>query len=444
MRERKHYAVVGLGETGWSCVKYLQSKNALVDVFDSRTNPPYLKLCQEMFPQVRVIAGRLSYDDFSSVTHVVMSPGVDLRNPFWLALKNKKVFLSDYDLWVSEQPAKKIIGVTGTNGKSTVTDLIAHMGRVSGLNSIAVGNIGLPVLDTLDDGPYDLAVVECSSFQLDLSQPIAWDAAIFLNISDDHMDRYDTWCDYLCAKKKVYKSCSCAVIDADQENLWRDCSFNKNISYSIKNDQADLFFDGDTYFLPNNMHIKASDICLSLQKFPQNVMAALSAASALNLSMQSCFGALKTFKALPYRLDFVGHFSGVRWYNDSKATNIGAAVAAILQVYKDTLGQVIWIAGGQGKGADFSVMTDAIEKHIDMVILYGEDALSIARCIHETPVLLVSSLGQAIEKAHVLANKDDSVLFSPACASFDAFKDFEDRGAFFNKKLTSLTFHELL
>lgn len=437
----QHYVVVGLGKTGWSCLCYLKQAGHHVSVTDSRERPPMLVSCQREYPEVMLALGEFSSTLLATATHIVLSPGIDTRSSRWQKLKEQgKIFLSDMDLWAAQSPARYLIGITGTNGKSTVTQLLADMCQRAGMKAIAMGNIGVPVLDTLSDGPFDVAVVECSSFQLEINQTIHWHASVLLNISDDHMDRYNTIDDYISAKLRIYTYCRHPVIDADQPQYSENLSLPDVVYYSSKEMASTVYFDSSEQVIvcDGNVLMPWSSVSQDLQFFPSNVMAALALAHTLLLPQQACRDAIMSYQGLPYRLKHVADHLGVAWYNDSKATNIGAALAAIKNVSRSCHGQLIWIAGGQGKGADFSSLQISARQYVATAIVFGEDALLLAKHLEGVTVILVDSLQAAVEQAANLARAQDVVLLAPGCASFDLFENFEDRGYVFDQLVASV------
>jgi len=428
--------VVGLGKTGLSVVRYLRALGEAVIVVDSRDIPPGLNALKSNYDDVELHTG--AFDDalFINAHRIIVSPGVALSEPALLeARKNNIEIIGDIDLFAHEVEAP-VIGITGSNGKSTVTTLLALMAKQAGLKSIASGNIGLPVLDSLDDD-VDLYVLELSSFQLETLQNLPMKAAVVLNISADHLDRYESLASYAACKQLIYENANTLVLNKD------DALANKINKKSAKQLSFTLAVPAETEFgvcgknlcFGQQKLIAIDDLKIKGQHNLQNALAALALGFAIGLPMNDMLAALRKFKGLPHRAQFVAQINGVNWVNDSKATNVGATIAALLGLP----GKHVLIAGGVGKGADFSVLSDAVKNHCRAVVLFGEDAELIQSVLPQMiPVKRVLDMRAAVAAAEALAQSGDNVLLAPACASFDMFENFEQRGDAFIKEVEAL------
>ncbi len=425
--------VVGLGLTGLSCVRYLLAQGIRPLVFDSRLQPPGLAELQQLDSSLVTQFGPFEPAALLGMDVLLLSPGIDPRTPAIQLAKDADIpVLGDIDVFAYhvKQP---IIGITGSNGKSTVTRLTGELLTEAGLRVAVGGNIGVPVLDLLQQ-PADVYVLELSSFQLDLCQALTLQAATILNISDDHLDRYGSMYAYSQSKHQIYRHTQWAIWNRDQgitapHQLPLDQQLTFGSDYSDQSapalfgierhqDQAFISYGGKPLLAANELQITGMHNLL-------NVQAALALVHALGVDIHSCLPAARRFQALPHRCQLVGEWRGVRWVNDSKATNIGAAEAAINGVRELVPGQLIVVAGGDGKGQDFSSFRTTLMK-VDTLILFGKDADRIAPFHHH--VVRVTDLAEAVQQAHKLATAGSMVLLSPACSSLDMFRNFEHRG----------------
>lgn len=428
--------VVGLGKTGLSVVRYLHALGEAVIVVDSRDIPPGINILKADYSDVELHTGAFDASLFTNAHRIVVSPGVALAEPALVAArKNNIEIIGDIDLFAHEVKAP-VVGITGSNGKSTVTTLLALMAKQAGLNSVASGNIGLPVLDSLDDD-VALYVLELSSFQLETLQNLPMKAAVVLNISADHLDRYENLAGYATCKQVIYDNAEVLVI-------------NKDDALASQTNRPAAKQIGFTLDLPaeNEFGLCETSLCFAQQKLIaidelkikgrhnlQNALAALALGRAVGLPMSDMLSALKQFKGLPHRAQFVAQINGVNWINDSKATNVGATIAALLGLP----GKHVLIAGGIAKGADFSELTEVVREHCRAVVLLGEDAEKIQAVLPEDmPVKRVVDMRAAVAAADALAQPGDNVLLAPACASFDMFENFEQRGDVFIQAVEAL------
>ena len=344
-----------------------------------------------------------------------------------------------------------VIGITGSNGKSTVTTLLALMASQAGMNAVASGNIGTPVLDALDDD-VDLYVLELSSFQLESLQRLPMKAAVVLNISADHLDRYENITAYALSKQVIYENAEVLVLNKDDTLASQlNASVDNQIRFTLNAPQESEFGickaevsgdgrqkeDGPTDYLCFGKQplIAVDQLKIKGLHNLQNALAALALGHATGLAMADMLNTLKEFKGLAHRTQFVAEISGVNWINDSKATNVGAAIAALVGLP----GKHVLIAGGEAKGADFTELAGIVKNHCRAVILMGKDAASIKAVLpEEVPLVMVTSMQAAVVAAQSMAKTGDNVLLAPACASFDMFDNFEQRGDVFIESVEAL------
>jgi len=424
--------VFGLGATGYSVVRYLRARDIQVSVMDSRKTPPLMRQLSKNYPGVDCHFGAYEPSLIEGIALIIASPGVSLNLPILQRAKqNGAHIIGDIELFVQES-SKPLIAITGSNGKSTVTSLVGHMCRSAGLKPWVAGNIGVPALDALTDQvDYDLAVLELSSFQLETTRHVPAMAAAILNISADHMDRYDSMGDYVLAKARILRGADQAVLPRHDDRLSQITSAGKSLKFALDEPANDSEFgvrrmSNYRWLMKGDQRlIKLRDIPLIGLHNVKNVLAAFALVDFLELPLKSLVSAVSSFTGLAHRMQTVCVGSGVTWVNDSKATNIGATSTALKNLEKE----VIWIAGGQGKGADFSELRDAITSNIKMLILLGEDADQIERALTDLlPIKRVNDMREAVEYAGEHAQDQSIVLLSPACASFDMYESFEHRG----------------
>lgn len=429
--------VVGLGATGYSAVRYLHARGLDVVVIDSRKAPPLLGQLQTMFPDVAVRLGDFADQELDSQRLIVASPGVALSEPM---LRNAKragaTIVGDIELFLQENE-RPVIAITGSNGKSTVTSLVGEMCRCSSMQPLVAGNIGVPVLDALTDAiDYDIAVLELSSFQLETTTQVTAEAAAILNVSADHMDRYDSMGDYLLAKARILRGAKRAVVPRHDEQLNQITKVSSSLSFDLDEPSNDSEF-GVIRHSNYRWLAKGSERLIKLRKIPlvglhnvKNVLAAFALVDFLQLPKEGLVVAIESFKGLPHRMQTVHKSDRITWVNDSKATNIGATSTALRNLEQD----VVWLAGGQGKGADFNALRDAISSNIKQLILFGEDAEKLERALTGLlPIRRASGMQEAVQMAQKTATENSIVLLSPACASFDMYKNFEQRGDDFTR-----------
>jgi UDP-N-acetylmuramoylalanine--D-glutamate ligase len=439
--------VLGLGDTGLSMAKWLARRGASVRVADTRTEPPRLAELKRSLPAVPAYCGPLQHEMLAGVDFIAISPGVPLAEPnVQRAIAAGARVVGDIELFAQAEADRRpqIIAVTGTNGKSTVTSLVGAMARAAGADCEVAGNIGPAVLDALmrreDTGqPAALWVLELSSFQLETTTSLAADAAAVLNITEDHLDRYLGIDDYARAKARVFSGAGVQVLNRDDpRSLAMALPGRKTISFGLyapqrAEDWGLLERGGEPWFAQGAKALLAvREMKLAGLHNAANALAALALCRALDLPLQPLLAALREFKGLPHRVELIGEANGVRWYDDSKGTNVGSTVAALTGLaQRDT--KVVLIAGGDGKGQDFSPLRNAVERSARELVLIGRDAPLIEAAVAGSgaPIRRAASMEQAVALAAHAARPGDAVLLSPACASFDMFRDYRHRGEVF-------------
>ena len=429
--------VLGLGDTGVSCIRWLSARGARIRAADSRAVPPGLAQVRSRYPQVEAVAGKFGEALLEGVDTVVASPGVALREPVLAAAAARGLpVVGDVEIFAREVRAKgnaRVIGITGTNGKSTVTALAGEMGRVAGLRTVVAGNIGLPVLDALDEHEdAQLYVIELSSYQLETTSSLALEAAAMLNLTQDHMDRYDSMAGYARAKERIFRHADRRVVNRD--DAWsRAMGDASSFSFGLAEPRNDNEWGLDatrTRILRGKDEVlELGDMALTGLHNAANAMAAHALGTALELPPWALTQALREFAGLPHRVELVARAKGISFYDDSKGTNVGASVAA-LEGFRE---RVVLIAGGDGKGQDFAPLLPAVKAHARAVVLIGRDAPALAAVLvdADVPLANATSMEEAVEASYALAHKGDAVLLSPACASFDMFRNYEHRGDVF-------------
>lgn len=430
--------VVGLGKTGLSCVRYLVSQGDQVAVTDSRMQPPGLKEFKDVFPDVPLSLGKFDEQLLNKASELVVSPGVSVGEPsIAKQLKRHIPIVGDIELF-AKATTKPVVAITGSNGKSTVTSLVGHLANQAGLNVKVGGNLGVAALDLLDDFNADLYILELSSFQLETTFSLKCLSSVNLNISPDHMDRYHCLEEYINAKLRVYQNCQNPIINLDDPQSYKSFNFkNQTVGFTLHEPLEGMYglrqVSGETYLALGGENLcRAKDLTLKGYHQYANVLAALAIGRAIGLSLDSMLRALPSFKGLPHRCQWVAKINDIDWYNDSKATNVGSTIAAIEGLGSEIKGKIVLLAGGLGKNADFSKLYHPVAKYVRTLVLYGKDKDHIAAPLNgATSVLFAKDLPGAVNVAKENAMRGDAVILSPACASFDMFRDFEHRGEVF-------------
>ncbi len=430
--------VVGLGKTGASCVRFLARRGDRIGVTDSRSAPPGLAELGKLAGSLDLRLGGFDLSLLKGASQVLMSPGISLNEPIAQTARAQGIdVLGDVELFAREVKAP-VIGITGTNGKSTVTTLVARFAAAAGRRVLAGGNLGEPALDLLQQPRPDLYVLELSSFQLETTTSLVLQAAVVLNVSADHLDRYESVQAYARAKGRIFAGASTAVLNADDPWVlaMRDQANRgdavRSMTFSIEHQNADfsLLREGARIFLARHGE-KLLDVArmkISGLHNAANALAALALGEAAGLPMPGMLQALETFPGLAHRSSWVADVAGVRYIDDSKGTNVGATKAAVAGM----AGPLVVIAGGEGKGQDFTPLADAFRGKVREAVLIGKDAPAIAAALTGVcDVRRANSMEQAVTEAARVARPGDAVLLSPACASFDMFRDYGHRGDVF-------------
>lgn len=438
--------VIGLGKTGLSCVRYLRGLGYKVAVNDTRDNPPNLAELQAEFPDVEISLGKLDEHLLLKAHEIIASPGISINEPELLSARLNAgiAVIGDIELFCRAVD-KPIVAITGSNAKSTVTTLVGLMAENAGINVAVGGNLGTPVLELLNQ-PADLYVLELSSFQLETTHSLRAAAAVVLNISEDHMDRYANMQEYHKAKHRIYRNCHFYITNR-QDLLTVPLLPEAIPNTSFGLDKPDLNTygvireQGKSYLAKGQAKLLATDeMGIFGEHNVANALAALALGEAVNIPMAAMLQTLKEFTGLKHRCQLVTKHQGVAWYNDSKGTNVGATLAAINGLGAAIRGKVLLIAGGVGKGQDFSPLSPALAQYGKALILLGEDADKIDQAVKaDVKKVHVSSLVDAVKQAQQLASEGDAILLSPACASFDMFKHYEDRGEQFVVAVKNIT-----
>jgi UDP-N-acetylmuramoylalanine--D-glutamate ligase len=428
--------VVGLGKTGASCVRYLAKRGDHVSATDSRSAPPGLAELGDLAAGVELRLGGFDLSLLEGASRLLMSPGVSLNEPIAREARERGIdVLGDVELFARAVKAP-VIGITGTNGKSTVTTLVARMAAAAGRRVLAGGNLGEPALDLLEQPKPDLYVLELSSFQLETTSSLVLQAAVVLNVSADHLDRYPSIEAYARAKGRIFAMAQAVVLNADDP--WVMAMRNQagesahTVTFSIERDDTDfsLLRAGGKVFLA-----RGREALLDVQRMKisglhnaANALAALALGEAAGLPMPAMLAALESFPGLPHRSSWVADVAGVRYVDDSKGTNVGATTAAVAGM----TGPLVMIAGGEGKGQDFAPLAEAFRGKVREAVLIGTDAASIAAALKGVcPIRNAGSMEDAVAQAKRVARPGDTVLLSPACASFDMFRNYGHRGDVF-------------
>ncbi len=427
--------VLGLGATGLSCVRHLSAQGYRVRVADTRDVPPMLTSLRTEFPGVPVETGPWNAGLFRGESLLVVSPGLSLRNPaIAVAVAAGTTAVGDIELFARTATAP-VIAITGSNGKSTVTTLVGEMCRAAGLDTAVGGNIGTPALDLLRQPEPDVYVLELSSFQLETTYSLNVRSATVLNITPDHMDRYTDIEEYATAKERIFRGDGTMVLNRDDSRVMAMARADRQtLCFGLMPPRDDrdygLVRKGNEEWLARGARLlmPVSEIRLAGRHNVANVLAAAALVNGLNVPFDAMRRALGQFGGLHHRTELVGRHNGVLWINDSKGTNVGATVAALNGMDRP----VILIAGGDGKGADFSLMRDAVKRQVRGLVLIGRDASMLADALGDVvPVTWATDMSDAVQKAAGLARPGDAVLLSPACASFDMFRNYEHRGDVF-------------
>lgn len=425
-------AVIGTGITGLSVARFLARHNEAFVLLDTRLSPPNLAEVQAEFANVQLELGELNPETLLHCDEIIVSPGVAVETPAIAAAKDAGIpVVGDIEIFVRYAKAP-IVAITGSNAKSTVTTLVGEMAAQAGIKVAVGGNLGTPALELLADD-VELYVMELSSFQLETVTKLNAKVATILNISADHLDRYADMRAYILAKLRVYFGAEHIVVNRNDVLTSPPLGVNvKPIYFGGKADFGSFGLieeNGETYLAHHlTPLLPARELNISGKHNIDNALAALALGYAAGIPMTAMLTTLRSFRGLPHRCEFVASIEGVDFYNDSKGTNIGATIAAITGLARSPA-QLIVIAGGEGKGQDFSELKNVLANNTCRLVLIGRDAPVIAEAVAGVVAIdFAQSMADAVAKAFALAERGDAVLLSPACASFDMFKNYEDRG----------------
>ncbi|WP_404374800.1 UDP-N-acetylmuramoyl-L-alanine--D-glutamate ligase [Vreelandella aquamarina] len=434
--------VVGLGLSGQAICRHLARQGVPFMVADTREKPPGLEAFRQTYPDVQVHCGLLTSLDLRQAYEVVVSPGVDPRTPGLEGLLERHNPATGEPMLVGEIALFKrvvkapIAAITGSNAKSTVTTLLGEMAAEAGVNAAVGGNLGTPALDLLAQNPTaDLYILELSSFQLETTPYLGAASVAFLNLCDDHLDRHGDLAGYRRAKQRIFIGAEHAVVNADDPQTCPEQPVERIERFSIHAPDDEeawgLVEEQGRWWLMqgNTPWLAADELRMAGQHNYTNALAALAMGRALGFGQAGMCNALRRFAGLPHRSETIAELNGVRWVNDSKGTNVGATLAAINGIGAALQGKLILLAGGVGKGADFSPLAPPLANCARAAILFGVDAPRLAQALEGfLPVERVDHLSQALEAAFAMAEPGDCVLLSPACASLDQFANYQARG----------------
>jgi UDP-N-acetylmuramoylalanine--D-glutamate ligase len=422
--------IVGLGRTGVSCARHLAARGHRLVVTDSRESPPGLAELRRLVPEAATSLGRFDPALLDGADQVVVSPGVPLSEPFLRQAAARGLDLvGDIELFAREAGGR-VVGITGTNGKSTATTLVGEFAKAAGVEVRVGGNLGEPALDLLAGPPAAMYVLELSSYQLETTHSLQLEAAAVLNVTPDHLDRYRDLAEYAAAKARIFERASTAIVNLDDDIVVRmPRPAQRRVGFSLRRRDADfrlLTRAGKAWLAAGGDPLMPLDeLRLPGRHNAANALAALAVGSVVGLPRDAMTGVLRRFEGLPHRAALVRRWRGIDWIDDSKGTNVGATVAAIAGLP----GPLVLIAGGEGKGQDFSPLAAACRRKVRHAVLIGRDAPQIAAAIGgSTVVSRADSMASAVAVAASIARAGHTVLLSPACASFDMFRDYADRG----------------
>ncbi|MCE5181072.1 MAG: UDP-N-acetylmuramoyl-L-alanine--D-glutamate ligase [Betaproteobacteria bacterium] len=444
----KKVLVVGLGDTGLSMARWLDRQGAVVAVADSRDKPPHAARLQAELPGAPLFTGTFRGEVFHNADLLAVSPGVSLREPLIAqAIANDVPVVGDIELFAQAigslrtEHDTRVLAITGSNGKSTVTEMVGAMCRSAGLRTVVAGNIGLPVLDALaeleqrDEMP-DVFVLELSSFQLETTQSLNPAAATLLNVTEDHMDRYADLDEYVAAKVRIFAGSGAQILNREDRYCLAMAKPGRTVATfgldaPVKSGDWGLLKDKDGLWLAQGDKplMAVADLPLAGLHNAANALAALALCRAIDLPFQPLLEALREFKGLAHRVELVAEIKKVKFYDDSKGTNVGATVAALNGMAQ----KVVLIAGGDGKNQDFSPLCPAVAAHARAVVLIGRDGPQIGEALAGcgVPLLSATDMDAAVKLGFEQAQAGDAVLLSPACASFDMFRNYEHRAQVF-------------
>jgi len=452
--------IIGMGQTGLSCARFLTAKGLSFDLCDTRELLPNQADIESEFSQCQIFNGELDAELLAQYQELIVSPGIAISEPAIVsALKQGSRVRGDVDIF-AEYVTKPVIGITGSNGKSTVTTLVGEILAAAGHKPAICGNIGIPVLDVLlNDDDYHCYVVELSSFQLETTHHLAAEVACVLNLSEDHMDRYDSMLAYHQAKHRIFQGCR-SIVTNREDTLTQPLvstsmpkkSFGLNMAsnpvaaknqYAIAQVETAAGLSAESLMFEQQPIFPVAELKIKGRHNQLNALAAIalveSLPAAFAVSSDQLQQALSDFTGLPHRCAWVAEYEGIEYFNDSKGTNVGSTLAAIGGLASENSKKIILIAGGVGKDQDFEPLADACQKSVKQVQLFGRDAELIASRLESACSLeIVETLAQALAQAQQVASAGDVILFSPACASFDQFTNYVKRGEAFEQLVVEI------
>ncbi|KPQ26601.1 UDP-N-acetylmuramoyl-L-alanine--D-glutamate ligase [Halomonas sp. HL-93] len=441
--------VVGLGVSGRAICRHLARLDVPFMVADTREEPPGLAAFRDAHPEVVVHCGPLEVLNLEAAEEVVISPGVDPHHPVLAPLAGHLNPCTGDPRLVGEMALftratrAPIAAITGSNAKSSVTTLLGKMAQASGVNAAVGGNLGTAALDLLAQQPdAELFILELSSFQLETTPCLGAKVAAFLNLSEDHLDRHGDMQGYRKAKQGIFRGAQHAIVNADDPMTFPSHPPAKLTRFGHQppsgNDWGLAYQQGRLMLMQGaTPWLDADQLAMVGRHHYVNGLAALAMGDALGFDPAAMCEALKAFKGLPHRSEFIAELNGVKWVNDTKGTNVGATLAAIEGIGTGLTGQLILLAGGVGKGADFAPLAEPLRRAARCVVLFGQDALRLEDALAgHVETRLVPDLAHAMEEAYALAQPGDCVLLSPACASLDQFANYQARGDVFRDWVT--------
>lgn len=438
--------VLGLGDSGLSMARWLHARGARVSVADTRTQPPHAAALARELPEITIVCGGFKASGLQVAELIAISPGVDRRTPeLAAAIKRGTPVAGDVELFAQALPQMKsmprVIAITGTNGKSTVTQMAGDICAAAGRRTVVAGNIGTPVLDALGEieragSVPDVFVLELSSFQLESTASLNADAAAMLNLSEDHLDRYDGIGDYARAKERVFNGNGAQVLnraDARSAAMAQPGRVVHRFGIDAPHGRREWGIAGDggaaALARDHEVFLPLADLRVAGRHNAANALAAAALCRSIGIDDAAIAKALRTFKGLPHRVERVASIKDVIYFDDSKGTNVGSTVAALGGFTRP----VVLIAGGDGKGQDFAPLRDPVKRRARAVILIGRDSSLIKAALDGcgVPIVNASDMEDAVRRAQAHAKHGDAVLLSPACASFDMFRNYNHRGEAF-------------
>jgi UDP-N-acetylmuramoylalanine--D-glutamate ligase len=440
--------VIGMGVTGLSVARFLTRRGDHVVVMDTRMGPPEQMRLQQELPQVTMITGGIDEAVLVTADRIVVSPGLSLQHPqLQVAQRQGIPLLGDIELFAQHAQAP-IAAITGSNGKSTVTTLLGEMAKAAGRKVAVGGNLGVPALDLLDHADVELYILELSSFQLETTTALSAAAATVLNISPDHLDRYSSLAEYAQAKAKIFDleanaSPGVMVLNEDDPKVRAMARPGRKILWFGLGPPLDEHHFGVRWRAGEEHLACGEQLLLPVNAVPMpgrhniaNALAALAMGHALGFTWEPMLAALRHFTGLPHRTQWIAEHDGVIYYDDSKGTNVGATMAAIEGLARP----LVLIAGGDGKGQDFTVLRDCVKDKVKAVVLLGRDAPRLAQALQGVcDIFHAQDMYDAVALAKAAAKPGDAVLLSPACASLDMFRDYHHRGEVYRTAVLELT-----